>query len=119
MYRVLVPALVSLLLAGCSMADSSSLTAGFANSGQPTNSVPSSRIASNTPSAPGVSAPCPDGFAPGEVLAFARLAGREPRVRLLEVMELSPPHDPDGCTARLGAAAIWNFLAGLCERQVR
>jgi formiminoglutamase len=70
-------------------------------------------------SAPGVSAPCADGFAPGVVLAFARLAGREPRVRLLEVMELSPPHDPDGRTARLGAAAIWSFLAGLCERQIR
>jgi uncharacterized protein YkwD len=35
MYRVLVPALLLLPLAGCGMA-SSSLTAGFANSGQPT-----------------------------------------------------------------------------------
>jgi uncharacterized protein YkwD len=35
MYRVLVPALLSLSLAGCGMA-SYSLTAGFANSGQPT-----------------------------------------------------------------------------------
>jgi uncharacterized protein YkwD len=43
MYRVLVPALVSVLLAGCSMANSSSLTAGFANSGQPTNSIAPSR----------------------------------------------------------------------------
>ncbi|MBX9590373.1 MAG: CAP domain-containing protein [Hyphomonadaceae bacterium] len=34
MYRVLVPAVLSLALAGCSMA-SYSLTAGFANSGQP------------------------------------------------------------------------------------
>jgi uncharacterized protein YkwD len=39
MYRVLVPALVSVLLAGCSMANSSALTAGFANSGQSTNSI--------------------------------------------------------------------------------
>jgi uncharacterized protein YkwD len=39
MYRVLVPALVSVLLAGCSMANSSALTAGFANSSQPTSSI--------------------------------------------------------------------------------
>lgn len=42
MYRVLVPALVSLLLAGCSMA-SSSLTAGFADAGQPTGTLSPSR----------------------------------------------------------------------------
>lgn len=43
MYRVLVPALLCLLLGGCSMADSSSLSTGFANSDQPTNSLPSRR----------------------------------------------------------------------------
>ena len=43
MYRVLVPALLVVLLAGCSMADSSALTAGFANSGQPTNAIAPSR----------------------------------------------------------------------------
>lgn len=67
-------------------------------------------------SAPGVSAPCSDGFSPAELLAFARAAGREPRVRVLDVMELSPPLDVDGRTARLGASAIWQFLAGLGER---
>jgi uncharacterized protein YkwD len=50
MYRVLVPALGCLLLAGCSMGGSSSLSAGFADSGQPTSSVPSSRVASNSAS---------------------------------------------------------------------
>ena len=43
MYRVLVPALLFVLLAGCSMADSSALTAGFANSGQPTSAIAPSR----------------------------------------------------------------------------
>ena len=38
MYRVVLPACMSLLLAGCGMA-SSSLTAGFADSGQPTSSI--------------------------------------------------------------------------------
>jgi uncharacterized protein YkwD len=50
MYRVLVPALLCLLLAGCSMADNSSLSAGFTDSGQATNALPSSRIASNSAS---------------------------------------------------------------------
>ena len=45
MYRVLVP-LLSLLLCGCSMANSSGVSAGFAASEEPTNSVPSSRLAS-------------------------------------------------------------------------
>jgi formimidoylglutamase len=67
-------------------------------------------------SAPGVSAPCPDGLSPADLLACARLAGRDARVRVLDVMELSPPHDVDGRTARLAAAALWNFLAGVAER---
>ena len=55
MYRVLVPALLFVLLAGCSMADSSALTAGFANSGQPTGAIAPSRAersaSADTPSA--------------------------------------------------------------------
>jgi len=62
-------------------------------------------------SAPGVSAPCPDGFSASELFACARLAGADPRVRVLDVMELSPPFDQDGRTARLAAMAIWSFLA--------
>ena len=50
MYRVLVP-LLSLLLCGCSMANSSGVSAGFAASEEPTNSVPSSRLASEGQSA--------------------------------------------------------------------
>lgn len=67
-------------------------------------------------SAPGVSAPCPDGFSAAELFAFARLAGREPKVRLLDVMEFSPPLDENGRTARLAAACLWHFLTGLAER---
>jgi uncharacterized protein YkwD len=51
MYRVLVPLLV-LLLGGCSMANSSGISAGFAASEQPTNSVPSSRLASEPGQSP-------------------------------------------------------------------
>ena len=67
-------------------------------------------------SVPGVSAPCPHGLAPSDLLACARLAGRDARVRVLDVMELSPPHDVDGRTARLAAAVVWSFLAGVAER---
>jgi formiminoglutamase len=67
-------------------------------------------------SAPGVSAPCPDGVTAAELYACARLAGRDHRVRILDVMELAPPLDVDGRTARLGAAALWHFLAGVAER---
>jgi formiminoglutamase len=66
--------------------------------------------------APGVSAPCPDGLTAADLYACARLAGQEPRVRVLDVMELSPALDADGRTARLGAAAIWHFLAGVAGR---
>jgi uncharacterized protein YkwD len=50
MYRVLGPALLSALLAGCGMA-ASPLTAGFANSGQPTSSLPTRAQAANVETA--------------------------------------------------------------------
>ena len=50
MYRVLVPALLSALLAGCGMA-ASPLTAGFANSGQPTSSAPPRLASANVETA--------------------------------------------------------------------
>src|SRR5262245_5154305 len=52
MYRVLVP-LLALLLCGCSMANSSGISAGFAASEQPTNAVPSGRLASERDQSPG------------------------------------------------------------------
>jgi arginase family enzyme len=66
--------------------------------------------------APGVSAPCPDGFSAAELFACARAAGADPRVRVLDVMELSPPLDEGSRTARLAAMAIWSFLAGYSTR---
>ena len=47
MYRVLVP-LLFLLLCGCSMANSSGMSAGFAANDEPTSSVASSRVASES-----------------------------------------------------------------------
>src|SRR5438270_505436 len=58
----------------------------------------------------------PGGFSAADLFACARAAGADPRVRVLDVMELSPPLDQDGRTARLAAMAIWSFLAGYAAR---
>ncbi len=52
MVRVLVPGLLALSLTGCGLS-ANSLTAGFADSGQPSSSLPPSRVALNdNPAAP-------------------------------------------------------------------
>lgn len=66
--------------------------------------------------APGVSAPCTGGIGPEAWLAAAEAAGETPAVRSLDVVELSPPHDVDGRTARLAARTVWRFLRGRARR---
>lgn len=67
--------------------------------------------------APGVSAPGTVGLTPEEARALAIEAGRSPKVRLFELMELSPSHDQDERTARLAAMLLASFLAGRAERR--
>lgn len=69
--------------------------------------------------APGSSAPSPDGFFPADVLRFAYLAGKEPRVRLFEIMEMNPVYDVDGRTARLVANIVIEFCHGFAMRTGR
>ncbi|MFN3596530.1 MAG: formimidoylglutamase [Rubricoccaceae bacterium] len=69
--------------------------------------------------APGVSAPNPDGLAEADWLAAAEALGRSPHVRSLDIVELCPPHDVDGRTARLAALTVWRFLRGRAEDQKR
>jgi formiminoglutamase len=66
--------------------------------------------------APGTSAPPADGLDPAALAAFCELAGAQPKVRLVDVMELSPPHDENGRTARLAALCLWRFLVGWSAR---
>jgi len=66
--------------------------------------------------APGVSAQNPAGLNPVHALALARLAGRDPRVRHFDIMELSPPHDLGDRTARLAATLMLAFLSAFGER---
>jgi len=66
--------------------------------------------------APGVSAMNPCGWSPELACRWARAAGRCPRVRCFDLMELSPPHDERGRTARLGARLLLEFVRGVSER---
>lgn len=65
---------------------------------------------------PGVSAPNPTGLPGEDVAALARLAGCLAPVSSLELVEISPPYDPDGRSARWGALVVWQFLVGLEQR---
>jgi formiminoglutamase len=65
---------------------------------------------------PGVSAPNPLGLPAAEVAACARLAGAAPGVASFDVVEVAPPLDLDGRSARWAALAVWHFLAGLARR---
>jgi len=66
--------------------------------------------------APGVSSPNPMGMTAMQANQLAVLAGRHPAVRHFDIMELSPPHDVDGRTARVAAKLFLSFVAGLQER---
>jgi formiminoglutamase len=66
---------------------------------------------------PGVSAPNPIGL-PGEEIAYLGMyAGRLPRLRSMELVEINPRFDIDGRSARWGSVLIWNFLVGLALRR--
>jgi formiminoglutamase len=67
--------------------------------------------------APGVSAMNPAGWAPWHFDAWLRSAGANPRVKCFDIMELCPPHDEGGRTARLAAHFFLSFLRGLAERE--
>lgn len=66
--------------------------------------------------APGVSAPNPAGWTPREAERWAIACGADPRVCCFDLMELCPPHDEGGRTARLAAHLFLSFLAGFAAR---
>lgn len=66
--------------------------------------------------APGVSAMNPSGWTSELACRWAHSAGRCERVRCFDVMELCPPNDSQGRTARLAARLILEFMRGLSER---
>jgi formiminoglutamase len=66
--------------------------------------------------APGCSAPSPAGLTARQAVTLARVLGASPRVLSLDLVEVSPPLDLDGRTARLAALILWNFLATIARR---
>ncbi len=66
--------------------------------------------------APGVSAMNPVGWLPKRAQAWARAAGQNHRVGCFDLMELSPPHDEGGRTARLAVRLFLAFLEGFAHR---
>ena len=70
--------------------------------------------------APGVSATNPCGWGSSLACRWARAAGRQPRVRCFDIMELCPPNDTPpgdrGRTARLAARLFLEFVRGVSER---
>lgn len=64
-------------------------------------------------SAPGVSAMNPCGLSPSQLVPWIEAAAAHPRLACFDIMELSPPHDPDGRTARLAAYLFLSFLRAL------
>lgn len=66
--------------------------------------------------APGVSAMNPSGWSPSQTEQWVTAAGRNPLVRCFDIMELSPPNDDAGRTARLAARMLLSFIRGYSER---
>jgi formimidoylglutamase len=69
--------------------------------------------------APGVSAPTPIGFLAEEAYELSVAAGLSKNIRMFDIVEVSPPHDVDGRTARLAARMVAGFLAGVANRNIR
>lgn len=67
--------------------------------------------------APGVSAMNPRGWTPTQAEHWVDAAGRNPGVHCFDIMELSPPNDTSGRTARLAAHLLLTFLRAFTERQ--
>ncbi|CAN5676890.1 agmatinase [soil metagenome] len=61
--------------------------------------------------APGVSAPGIGGLSAREMIELVRTVAGEPRLLGADLMELSPPYDQDGRTAKLAARLLLELLA--------
>ena len=61
--------------------------------------------------APGVSAPGTGGLSSREMIDIVRTVAADPRLVGADIMETSPPYDPDGRTARLAARLLLEILS--------
>ena len=60
----------------------------------------------------GVSAAPVIGFTAWELCQFARLAGAQKKIALLELAEIAPDLDPTGRAARIAAEVLFHFVLG-------
>ena len=66
--------------------------------------------------APGVSAPYPEGLSSEEICEIGRIAGSDPRSRILEISEVNPSFDMDNRTSRLAALVVMYFIEAMIRR---
>ncbi len=66
--------------------------------------------------APACPAALPGGLSAGEIRTAAYLAGRDPRVRAVDITEVDAGSDPDDRTVRLAALCLLEAAAGLAVR---
>lgn len=66
--------------------------------------------------APGTSVPNPSGLFPHEVAEILYEVARRSTLVGFDMVEISPPLDPSGRTAEVGAYLLTHLLAGHCER---
>jgi agmatinase len=66
--------------------------------------------------APGTGTPEPGGLTSGELLDAVRRLGREVPVLGADVVEVAPPYDPAGITARLANRVVLELLNGMAQR---
>jgi formiminoglutamase len=58
----------------------------------------------------------PGGLMPWEIRIAARICGLDPRVRVMDLVEIDPIHDLENQTALAAAACLLSFASGLHER---
>ncbi|GAB1431359.1 hypothetical protein MASR2M18_21940 [Ignavibacteria bacterium] len=57
------------------------------------------------------------GFTAEEICRAAYIAGKNPAVRLIDIVEVNPNFDADNRTAKLAAIMMAQFISGLAERK--
>lgn len=67
--------------------------------------------------APGVSAPTTSGLSIREMMVIARALAGNPKVKAVDLMEVSPPLDHNDLTSRAAAAILASVIAGLQDRR--
>jgi formimidoylglutamase len=71
--------------------------------------------AADVSAAPGVSAPGIGGLSAREMIALVRTIATDPRLVAADLMETSPPYDPDGRTAKLAARLLLELMGAMAR----